>query len=126
MKKDPVIQFETVAVALAQKLRSLLSKERGFKLRETLHITFKAENDVGEVTLADPYLNSKANIVLHDDDDGKFNVDALFGGTSILPSLGRAFRESISNLIEWQSEGSRWVIDSIISRGYIKILTSKS
>ena len=107
--KDPLAQMQNTRITINQKLKTILKETNGFKLNETLTITFtKLSNH--EVLYKTGYFNCKAKTIINENE--------------IQFELETSLQEILNKIAVWTSEGSGWVIKSIYNH-FINIVNYK-
>ena len=98
VKKDPIVQLETIKSSIKDLFSDLLDETKGFKYQNTVKILFKKHKLNGEIEFRPVYFNSTPKTVMRH----KF-------------SLENSFQEILYMIDAWINEGSGWIVESIES-----------
>ena len=98
VKKDPIVQLETIKSSIKDLFSDLLDEAKGFKYQNTVKVLFKKHKLNGEIEFRPVYFNSTPKTVMRH----KF-------------SLENSFQEILYMIDAWINEGSGWIVESIES-----------
>ena len=105
VQKDPLIQLQKTRNALGSVLNNQLKQNKGFKFVETLQIKFEKKSNTKTI-LKNAYFNSPTELIINK--------------TDIKTLLISSQQIILNRISQWVSEGSGWIINSIINH-YINI-----
>ena len=102
-RKDPIVQLDASKLSIKNLFSDLLNEAKGFKYQITVESLLKKYKHNGEIEFRPVFSNSVTKTVTND----------IF-------RLENSFQEILYMTDVWINDGSRWIIESIMSQ-YITI-----